>query len=114
MGYKRNDAKKDQKQRIKNRYNVTIDEEKLFDFILQECGADPNAGSRNPFSLKMVRQQNEGNMPLMVAARSGLVSYVETLCAHKDIILNQQDSNGFTALIKVAFKLGFCFTYIQM
>ena len=27
MGYKRNDAKKDQKQRIKNRYNVTIDEE---------------------------------------------------------------------------------------
>ena len=53
----------------------------------------------------MVRQQNEGNMPLMVAARSGLVSYVETLCAHKDIILNQQDSNGFTALIKVAFRL---------
>ena len=44
-------------------------------------------------------------MPLMVAARSGLVSYVETLCAHKDIILNQQDSNGFTALIKVAFRL---------
>lgn len=78
---------------------------KLFDFILQECGADPNAGSRNPFSLKMVRQQNEGSMPLMVAARSGLVSYVETLCAHKDIILNQQDSNGFTALIKVAFRL---------
>ena len=27
MGYKRNDTKKDQKQRIKNRYNVTIDEE---------------------------------------------------------------------------------------
>ena len=77
----------------------------LVKFILDELKADPNAGSRNPFSLKMIRHQNEGNMPLMVAARSGLVDIVKMLCNHPDIILNQQDSNGFTALIKVAFHI---------
>lgn len=80
-------------------------DKKLFDFILNDCNANPNAGSRNPYSLKMVRQQNEGNMPLMVAARSGLTDFVRQLCEHPDIILNQQDSNGFTALIKTAFRL---------
>lgn len=80
-------------------------DKQLFDFILNKCNANPNAGSRNPFSLKMVRQQNEGNMPLMVAARSGLPEFVRQLCDHPDIILNQQDSNGFTALIKTAFRL---------
>lgn len=78
---------------------------RLFKMILNDCHADPNAGSRNPFSLKMVRQQNEGNMPLMVAAWSGLSDFVKELCSHPDIILNQQDSNGFTALIKAAFRM---------
>jgi len=72
----------------------------MFEFLLDECGADPNAGSRNPHGAGKVRQKNEGNMPLMIAAWWGKEAYVRKLCAHEKISLNQQDENGFTALIK--------------
>lgn len=76
------------------------DQYEIFEFLLDECGADPNAGSRNPYGAGKVRQKNEGNMPLMIAAWWGKSKYVEKLCAHEKISINQQDGNGFTALIK--------------
>lgn len=72
----------------------------MFEFLLDECDADPNAGSRNPHSSEKVRQKNEGNMPLMIAAWSGKDAFVRKLCGHERISINQQDANGFTALIK--------------
>lgn len=38
----------------------------------------------------------------MIACWSGRRKYVEKLCSYSDISLNQQDSNGYTALIKCA------------
>ncbi|SEM22504.1 Ankyrin repeat [Butyrivibrio sp. ob235] len=75
-------------------------QDEMVKFLLDECGANPNAGSRNPHGAGKVRQRNEGNMPLMIAAWWGKVEIVKMLCAHKDISINQQDENGFTALIK--------------
>lgn len=72
----------------------------MFEFLLGECKADPNAGSRNPHGAGKVRQKNEGNMPLMIAAWHGDEDMVRRLCEHENISINQQDENGFTALIK--------------
>ena len=72
----------------------------IFEFLLDECNADPNAGSRDPHGAGKVRQKNEGNMPLMIAAWWGKEDIVRKLCAHPKISINQQDENGFTALIK--------------
>ncbi len=72
----------------------------MFAFLLDECDADPNAGSRNPHGVGNVRQKNEGNMPLMIAAWHGKKEFVKKLCEHEKISINQQDENGFTALIK--------------
>lgn len=72
----------------------------MFTFLLDECDADPNAGSRNPHGIGNVRQKNEGNMPLMIAAWHGKDEFVGKLCEHDKISINQQDENGFTALIK--------------
>ena len=47
---------------------------------------------------------NEGNTPLMIACWHGRRKFVEKLCSYSDIGLNQQDSNGFTPLIKCAWK----------
>ena len=81
-------------------HSILKDEYEMFEFLLDECGADPNAGSRNPFGSDKVRQNNEGNTPLMIAAWCGKSKYVKKLCEHEDISINQQDWNGFTALIK--------------
>lgn len=82
-------------------YSIQMkDQFEIFEFLLDECGADPNAGSRDPHGAGKVRQKNEGNMPLMIAAWWGKQKYVEKLCAHEKISINQQDENGFTALIK--------------
>lgn len=78
------------------------DQYEMFEFLLDECGADPNAGSRNPHAIGKVRQNNEGNMPLMIAAWWGKQKYVEKLCSLENISINQQDENGFTALIKAS------------
>ena len=45
---------------------------------------------------------NEGNTPLMIACWHSKKKFVFDLCSLEGISLNQQDSNGFTALIKCA------------
>jgi len=77
---------------------------KMAKFLLNECGANPNVGSRNPYCVDKLRQQNEGNMPLMVACWHGFDEIVELLCNHPKISLNQQDFNGYTAYIKASIK----------
>ena len=79
---------------------IQINDEEMFTFLLKECNANPNACSRNPLGLGKVRQKNEGNMPLMIAAWHGRENMVKALCDDKRTSLNQQDENGFTALIK--------------
>lgn len=79
---------------------IQVGDYEMFLFLLKECRANPNVGSRNPHSAGKLRQRNEGNMPLMVAAWEGKTRFVEELCKDKRISINQQDANGFTALIK--------------
>ena len=77
----------------------------LVSFLLDECEADPNIGSKYPYSSGTIGIQNEGNTPLMVAAFHGYANIVEKLCAHKEISINQQDRNGYTALIKACMNV---------
>ena len=72
----------------------------MFRFLLHGCGANPNVGSRNPYDAGKIRQKNNGNMPLMIAAWDNRVEFVRELCADPRISLNQQDGNGYTALMK--------------
>ena len=72
----------------------------MFRFLLHGCGANPNVGSRNPYDAGKIRQKNDGNMPLMIAAWDNRVEFVRELCADPRISLNQQDGNGYTALMK--------------
>lgn len=72
----------------------------MFIFLLKECNANPNVASRNPHDAGKVRQKNEGNMPLMIAAWEGKELFVRALCEDPRTSINQQDANGFTALIK--------------
>lgn len=85
-------------------HSIQLDDYDMFHFLLKECNANPNIGSKNPFSSKLLRQQNEGNMPLMVAAWHGRTKFVKDLCNDPRTSINQQDFNGFTALIKAAIK----------
>ena len=86
----------------------------IFKYLLHECNADPNVGSRDPYDSSKFMQKrnnekgrkttkNDGNMPLMIAAWDNKVEYVKELCADERTSLNQQDSNGFTALIKACY-----------
>lgn len=77
---------------------------KMFLFLLEKCKANPNIGSRNPFDAGKVRQKNEGNMPLMIAAWEGKKDFVIALCEDKRTSINQQDANGFTALMKACMN----------
>lgn len=72
----------------------------LFRFLLHECHANPNVGSRDPHDTGKIRQKNGGNMPLMIAAWHNKPDYVKELCADERTSINQQDGNGYTALIK--------------
>lgn len=74
----------------------------MFIFHLEECHADPNIGSRNPFDAGLLRQKNEGNMPLMIAAWHGRVEFVKALLRDERTSINQQDGNGYTALMKAS------------
>lgn len=76
---------------------------KMFQFLLHECRADPNVGSRNPYDVGKIKQKNDGNMPLMIAAWDNQLEYVKELIADERTSLNQQDGNGFTALIKACY-----------
>lgn len=82
---------------------VQINDFDSFCFLL-ENGADYNKGSINETHIDYIRCRNEGNTPLMIACWHGRKKFVEKLCSYKDIGLNQQDSNGFTPLIKCAWK----------
>ena len=72
----------------------------MFLFLLTECNANPNVASKSPYSTAEVRHKNEGNVPLMVAAWEGRVDFLKSLLSDNRTSINQQDSNGFTALIK--------------
>ena len=75
----------------------------MFKFLLHECKANPNVGSRNPYDSGKIRQKNDGNMPLMIEAWDNKLEYVRELIADERTSLNQQDGNGFTALIKACY-----------
>ena len=75
----------------------------MFSFLLYECDANPNVGSRYPYDVGKIRCKNDGNMPLMIAAWEDQVEMVKALCEDKRVSLNQQDGNGYTALIKACY-----------
>lgn len=79
---------------------IQMNDYDIFIFLLKECNANPNVGSKNPYGANKVRQKNEGNMPLMVASWEGRDQFVKALCEDPRTSINQQDANGFTALIK--------------
>lgn len=79
---------------------------RMVKFLLDDCKANPNIGSKNPYSVEKLRQGNEGNMPLMVACygKGASPEIVKILCSDERTCLNQQDSNGFTAYIKASLS----------
>lgn len=89
---------------------VQTGDKDMFLFLLNECKANPNIGSRNPYDSGKLRQKdlrrekNEGNMPLMVAAWEGKKDFVIALCGDERTSINQQDANGFTALMKACMN----------
>lgn len=82
---------------------IQMDDYESFCVLLGK-GADYNKGSINETRIDYIRCHNEGNTPLMIACWHGRKKFIEKLCSYKDIGLNQQDSNGFTPLIKCAWK----------
>lgn len=82
---------------------IKMHDYEMFSFLFHECGANPNIGSRNPYDIGKIRRKNDGNMPLMVAAWENQIDMVKDLCADNHVSLNQQDGNGFTALIKACY-----------
>ena len=92
-------------------HSVQNGEFEIFKFLLNECKANPNIGSRNyrdsgKFQKKdknRSQSKNDGNMPLMIAAWDNKINYVKELVADERTSLNQQDGNGFTALTKASY-----------
>jgi len=82
---------------------VQIDDFKGFSLLL-EAGADFNKGSMDEANTGYFKTQNEGNTPLMVACWHGRKKYIIKLCETPGICLNQQDGNGYTALMKCAIQ----------
>lgn len=72
-----------------------------FDLLIKN-GADYNKGSTDETSDSYFKSEriNEGNTPLMVATWQGSYAFVEKLCKLPNLSVNQQDSNGYTALMK--------------
>ena len=79
---------------------IQMNDYEIFKFLLEECRVNPNVGSRNPKCVENVRQKNEGNMPIMIAAWDGKDRFLKELLKDSRTSINQQDANGFTALIK--------------
>lgn len=77
----------------------------IFNMLL-EAGCDFNKAARDEraASYMKVGKLNEGNTPLMIACYHGKKKYVYSLCERDGISLNQQDCNGYTALIKCAVQ----------
>lgn len=92
-------------------HSIQNNDFEMFMFLLHECNANPNVGSRDPHDTNKFMQKrkndktikNDGNMPLMIAAWDNKLDYVKELCADERTSLNQQDGNGFTALIKACY-----------
>jgi ankyrin repeat protein len=84
---------------------IQIDNFDIFNMLLEE-GCDFNKASRDETtaSYMKVGKLNEGNTPLMIACYHARKKYVYKLCEKEGISLNQQDSNGYTALIKCAVQ----------
>lgn len=74
--------------------------------ILLDAGCDFNKAARDErtASYMKVGKLNEGNTPLMIACFHAKKKFVKMLCEKDGISLNQQDSNGYTALIKCAVQ----------
>lgn len=83
---------------------IQMNDFEMFRFLLTKCHANPNTGSKVPYGAEKLLQQNEGNMPLMVAAWHGRTRYVIELLKDSRTSINQQDANGFTALHKACFR----------
>lgn len=83
---------------------IQVKDYEMFGFLLVECRANPNVGSKNPYSGEKLRQKNEGNMPLMIAAWHGMTEFVKLLCKDERTSINQQDANGFSALMKACMN----------
>lgn len=84
---------------------VQANDIEAFDILL-EYGADCNKTSQDETTVDYMKsgKLNEGNSPLMVACWECKPSFVKKLCDTPGICLNQQDSNGYTALIKCAVR----------
>ncbi len=78
---------------------------KLFRMLL-DAGADYNKGSIDETKHCDLRisEKNEGNTPLMKACWESKREFVDELLKKSDLSINQQDCNGFTALIKCAVQ----------
>lgn len=74
--------------------------------LLLEYGADYNKCSVDETQerSKRLSEINEGNTPLMIACYNGKMKFVKKLCSLRDISINSQDCNGYTALIKCAVQ----------
>lgn len=90
---------------------VQMSDTEMVSFLLNECSANPNIGNRDPFDAGKIRHKNEGNMPLMIASYFTTKEWNKQkeqilidLCNHPKISINQQDANGFTALIKACMN----------
>ena len=56
-------------------HSIQNNDFEMFKFLLHDCNADPNIGSRNPYDAGKIRQKNDGNMPLMIAAWDNKIQY---------------------------------------
>lgn len=80
---------------------VQVKELDLFDYLIK-AGADYNMGSIDTLNTSNFRMQNEGNTPLMIACYEGKKQFVDRFLSLPNVSFNQQDANGYTALIKTA------------
>ena len=77
----------------------------IFNLLLDaECDFNKGARDERTASYMKVGKLNEGNTPLMIACFHAKKKFVKILCEKEGISLNQQDSNGYTALIKCAVQ----------
>lgn len=89
-----------------DRYALTDgDKFKAFCTLL-DYGADYNKCSVDELQIRHKRLSNinEGNTPLMIACWHGNRKAVNKLLQYEDLSINQQDCNGYTALMKCAVK----------
>lgn len=80
---------------------VQVEDFELFEYLL-ERGADYNKGSIDTLNTSNFRMQNEGNTPLMIACYEAKRKFVDCMIKLPELTFNQQDANGWTALIKAA------------